>query len=72
MMVLFSVLTIPVEFNASNRGMQLLDDAGLLTNDEDRKGARKVLTAAGLTYIAAAVTSVLQLLYYISIIKRND
>ncbi len=72
MMVLFSVLTIPVEFNASNRGMQLLDDAGLLTSDEDRKGARKVLTAAGLTYIAAAVTSVLQLLYYISIIKRND
>ncbi len=45
---------------------------GLLTSQEDRRGARKVLTAAGLTYLAAAVTSVLQLLYYVSIIKRNQ
>ena len=72
LMVLFSLLTIPVEFNASNRGMKLLDEAGLLTNDADRRGARKVLTAAGLTYLAAAVTSILQLLYYISIIERNQ
>lgn len=71
LMVLFSLLTVPVEFNASNRGMRLLDEAGLLQSDEDRRGARQVLTAAGLTYLAAAVTSILQLLYYISVAKRQ-
>lgn len=71
-MVLFSILTLPVEFNASKRGLRLLDEAGLLTNAEDRKGASAVLRAAGLTYLAAAITSVLQLLYYISIVRRNQ
>ncbi len=45
--------------------------AGLMTNDDDRKGARNVLTAAGMTYLAAAVTSILQLLYYISLANRR-
>ncbi len=71
LMVLFSVLTIPVEFNASSRGMKLLDEAGLLHTEEDRRGARATLNAAGLTYVAAAVTSILQLLYYISVAKRQ-
>jgi Zn-dependent membrane protease YugP len=66
LMVLFSVLTLPVEIDASRRGLALLREAGLFQNEEDERGARKMLTAAGLTYLAAAVTSILQLLYYIS------
>lgn len=70
LMVLFSLLTLPVEFDASRRGMRLLQEANLLKTPEEAKGARQVLTAAGLTYIAAAITSVLQLLYYVSIAQR--
>ena len=46
-------------------------EAGLFQNEQDEKGAKSMLTAAGLTYLAAAVTSILQLLYYISIAKRR-
>ena len=70
LMVIFSLLTVPVELDASRRGLKLLTEAGLMKNDEDRKGSRAVLTAAALTYLAAAVTSVLQLLYYVSIARR--
>jgi len=66
LMVLFSVLTLPVEFDASRRGLKLLREAGLFQNEADERGARSMLTAAGLTYLAAAITSILQLLYYIS------
>ncbi len=71
LMVLFSILTLPVEIDASRRGLKLLGEAGLFQNAEDEKGARAMLTAAGLTYLAAAVTSILQLLYYISIAQRR-
>jgi len=71
LMVLFSILTLPVEIDASRRGLKLLDEAGLLKNAEDAQGARAMLTAAGLTYLAAAVTSILQLLYYISVARRR-
>ena len=70
-MVLFSLLTIPVEVDASRRGLKLLTEAGLLESEVDATGAKKVLTAAALTYLAAAVTSILQLLYYISVAQRN-
>jgi hypothetical protein len=70
-MVLFTVLTIPIEFNASNRALRLLDQAGLLVDENDRRGARAMLTAAGFTYVAAAVTSILQLLYYLSLANRQ-
>ena len=72
LMVLFSILTIPVEVDASRRGMRLLEESGLMVSDNDRKGAKAVLRAAALTYLAAAVTSILQLLYYISIAKRRS
>ena len=72
LMVLFSILTIPVEFNASRRGLRLLDEAGLMQSDTDAQGSRQMLTAAGLTYVAAAVASILQLLYYISVAKRRS
>jgi hypothetical protein len=72
LMVLFSILTIPVEFNASRRGLKMLEEANLMVSDTDAQGARQMLTAAGLTYVAAAVASILQLLYYISVAKRRS
>ncbi len=71
LVVLFSVLTLPVEFDASRRGLILLQEAGLMGSPQDAGGARQVLTAAGLTYVAAAVTAILQLLYYISLAQRR-
>lgn len=59
--VLFQLVTLPVEFNASNRAVKLLDSQGILAGDEVN-GTRKVLGAAALTYVAAAATSILQLL----------
>ncbi len=72
LMVLFSILTLPVELDASRRGMRLLEQAGLLNDPKDRQGARQVLNAAALTYLAAAITSILQLLYYISVAQRRS
>lgn len=69
--VLFALITLPVEFDASKRGLQLLSDAGLMITPEDKQGSRRVLNAAASTYVAAAVTAVLQLLYYISIGRRS-
>lgn len=59
--VLFQLVTLPVEFNASSRAVKLLDSQGILAGDEV-SGTRKVLGAAALTYVAAAATSILQLL----------
>ena len=70
LMVLFSILTLPVEIDASRRGLKLLREAGLMQTDEDAQGSKAVLTAAALTYLAAAVTSILQLLYYVSLARR--
>ncbi len=62
--VLFQVVTLPVEFNASSRALMALPAAGILSESEV-KGARKVLSAAALTYVAAATAAVLQLLYFL-------
>ncbi len=70
LMVLFSVLTLPVEIGASHRALVMLRETGMLAGPEDEKGVRNVLTAAALTYVAAAVTAILTLLYYISIARR--
>lgn len=59
--VLFQVITLPVEFNASSRAMQQVVSAGIIRNEEERS-TRKVLDAAALTYVAAALTAVLELL----------
>jgi Zn-dependent membrane protease YugP len=72
LMVVFSILTLPIELDASRRGLMLLREAGLLDTQQEEKGARQVLTAAAMTYLAAAVTSVLQLLYYISLAQRQQ
>jgi Zn-dependent membrane protease YugP len=72
--LLFQLITLPVEFNASARAITTLDESGILYEDE-LKGARKVLTAAALTYVAAMLSTIMTLLYYISIFsgmrKRN-
>lgn len=62
--VLFQVVTLPVEFNASSRALKVLPATGILS-EQEVKGARKVLSAAAMTYVAAAITAVLQLLYFL-------
>ncbi len=62
--VLFQLVTLPVELDASRRALATLDSSGMLT-PEEVGGARKVLTAAALTYIAALLSSMLQLLYFL-------
>lgn len=64
--VLFTLITLPVEFNASSRALKTIQSNGLLNQDE-YPGAKKVLTAAAMTYVAAAVTSIMQLLRLILI-----
>jgi len=59
--VLFQVVTLPVEFNASRRAVRMLDEQGILYGEE-LSGCKKVLTAAAMTYVAAAASSALQLL----------
>lgn len=59
--VLFQVVTLPVEYNASSRALRMLESTGILSPDEN-KGAKKVLSAAALTYVAAVAASILQLL----------
>lgn len=59
--VIFSLVTLPVEFNASSRALKILGNTGMLSNDEVGK-ARKVLRAAAMTYVASAAAMILQLL----------
>ncbi|HWJ02042.1 MAG TPA: zinc metallopeptidase [Verrucomicrobiae bacterium] len=71
--VVFQLITLPVEFNASSRAMAFLEN-GFLAGDEV-KGARKVLSAAALTYVAAALTSILTLVRFLVIAnagRRDD
>jgi hypothetical protein len=66
----FSLITLPVELDASKRARQMLDQTGLVANEEERKGVKQVLDAAAWTYVAGLATSILQLLYYISVAGR--
>lgn len=70
--VVFTLITLPVEFDASKRAKKLLVSNGLLFDDE-MQGVNKVLDAAALTYVAAAVAAIGQLLYYLAILNgRRD
>lgn len=69
--VLFQLVTLPVEFNASGRALKLLSETGILQKDEV-SATRKVLSAAALTYVAAAATAVLQLLRLLRLFGGND
>lgn len=66
----FALVTLPVEFNASNRAVAMLTEGGYVTVEEER-GVRKVLQAAALTYVASAVTSLLSLLRLVMIANRR-
>lgn len=69
--VLFQLITLPVEFNASSRALHILEDSGML-GAQEMPGARKVLTAAALTYVAALASSLLQLLRLILLARGRD
>ncbi len=70
---LFALATLPVEFDASARARRLLAQSGIIQSDEEMRGVSSVLNAAALTYVAALVTAILQLLYYVMLIAgRRD
>mgnify|MGYP003303658589 CR=1 FL=1 len=69
--VLFQIITLPVEFNASNRALVQLGNLGVVESKELNQ-SKSVLTAAALTYVAAALTSVLQLLRLLAIANRDN
>ena len=72
--LIFQLITLPVEFNASSRALQILDDSNMLYDDE-LKGAKKVLSAAAMTYVAPAISTLLSLLRLIILFggrRRND
>lgn len=64
--VLFTLVTLPVEFNASRRAIGLLQDGGFVTSGQELGAVKRVLSAAALTYVAAAATAILTLLYLLS------
>ncbi len=64
----FSLATLPVELNASSRARRLLAETGIISGPEEQSGVNHVLNAAALTYVAALVTSVLQLLYFVTMV----
>ncbi len=64
----FALATLPVEFNASARARRLLAESGIIRTEQEMRGVDNVLNAAALTYVAALVTAVLQLLYYVLLV----
>jgi hypothetical protein len=74
---LFALVTLPVELNASARARQLLTQTGIIVGEDEMNGVNNVLNAAALTYVAALITSVLQLLYWVTVVlgmggRRRD
>ena len=69
--VLFQLVTLPVEFNASGRAIRVLESTGIFGNTE-LKYTKKVLGAAALTYVAAAASSILQLLRLVILFGGRD
>lgn len=69
--VLFQVVTLPVEFDASNRAKAVLAHTGIVSTAEEAQGVSNVLGAAAMTYVAAAVTGIVQLIYLIMMLAGN-
>ena len=65
LLVVFQIVTLPVEFNASSRARAVLADSGIVVDAEEMDGVRRVLNAAAMTYVAATVQAVAQLLYFL-------
>lgn len=75
LIAVFQLVTLPVEFNASSRAVKVIDETGLLRGDEEIKGAKKVLSAAAMTYVAALAVSLANLLRFAVLFlgrRRND
>ena len=72
--MLFAIITLPVEFNASKRALAALEANGYLQPGEEMRGARKVLSAAAMTYVASAFMAIMQLLRLLAIAgaRRDD
>jgi len=70
LVIAFQIVTLPVEFNASRRAMAQVRQLGLVS-DTEAVGARQTLTAAAMTYVAGALASIAQLLYFLAIFGRN-
>ena len=68
---LFQLVTLPVEYNASNRALEAISNASIFTAQE-QEGAKKVLSAAALTYVASLAVSITQLLRLILLVNRNN
>ena len=72
----FALATLPVEFNASARAKAMLAQSGIIRTEEETRGVNAVLNAAALTYVAALITAVMQLLYYVFLVggigRRRD
>ena len=64
----FALATVPIEINASTRALKLLKESGLITSQTEQRGVKAVLNAAAFTYIAALAASLLQLLYWASLV----
>lgn len=71
LVLLFQLITLPVEFDASRRALKVLGETGIL-NEEELSGSKKVLSAAAMTYVAAALLSAMQLLRLVLISRRRD
>ena len=69
--ILFSLLTLPVEIDASKRALTMLDETGLRKTEADIEGSRAVLRAAAATYLAAAISSVITLFYYVVRVRQE-
>lgn len=70
LVALFQLVTLPVEFDASRRALRVIRDSVQFVPN-DYKGARKVLSAAALTYVAALITTLMQIMYYLTRFLRN-
>lgn len=68
----FTIVTLPVELDASRRAMKMLKESGLIVSQQDEQGASAVLRAAAFTYVAAVLSSILTLLYYAMIVFGSD
>jgi Zn-dependent membrane protease YugP len=69
--VVFQLVTLPVEFDASNRAKAVLAETGIVSTPEEARGVSSVLGAAAMTYVASALTAIATLLYYILLANRS-
>jgi len=67
----FQLITLPVEFNASSRALTAMNEMNILYDQNETRGARKVLTAAALTYVAALIVSLMELLRWMAILNSR-